>query len=55
MIERGTGPLGRVWQTGEPASSEDAAHEPSYPRAEAAAREGLRGALWMPIGHACSA
>ena len=48
-VEPGTGPLGRVWRTGMPASSEDAAHEPDYPRAEAAAREGLRGALWMPI------
>jgi diguanylate cyclase (GGDEF)-like protein/PAS domain S-box-containing protein len=50
VIERGTGPLGRVWRTGRPYSSEDAAHEPDYPRAGAAAREGLRGALWMPIG-----
>ncbi len=49
VIERGTGPLGRVWRTGAPYSSEDAAQEPDYPRAGAAAREGLRGALWMPI------
>ena len=49
MVGRGVGPLGRVWQTGEPATSEDAALEPGYPRAEAAAREGLRGALWIPI------
>ena len=47
VVERGAGPLGRVWQTGAPASSEDAALEPGYPRADAAAREGLRGALWM--------
>ena len=50
VIERGTGPLGRVWTSGRPAASEDAALEPDYPRAEAAAREGLRGALWVPIG-----
>ncbi len=49
VIERGTGPLGRVWRSGRPYSSEDAAHEPEYPRAGAAAREGLRGTLWLPI------
>jgi diguanylate cyclase (GGDEF)-like protein/PAS domain S-box-containing protein len=50
VISRGTGPLGRVWESGVPATSEDAPHEPNYPRAAVAAREGLRGALWMPVG-----
>ena len=50
VIRRGVGPLGRVWSSGRPSSSEDAVQEPGYPRAEAAAREGLHGALWLPIG-----
>ena len=50
VIRRGAGPLGRVWSSGRPSSSEDAVQEPGYPRAEAAAREGLHGALWLPIG-----
>jgi diguanylate cyclase (GGDEF)-like protein/PAS domain S-box-containing protein len=48
-IPRGVGPLGKVWSTGQPTSTEDAPNEPDYPRAEAAAREGLRGAVWLPI------
>jgi diguanylate cyclase (GGDEF)-like protein/PAS domain S-box-containing protein len=48
-IPRGVGPLGKVWSTGQPASTEDAPNEPDYPRAVPAAREGLRGAVWLPI------
>ncbi|MEA2358633.1 MAG: hypothetical protein QOI62_1893 [Solirubrobacteraceae bacterium] len=48
-IARGQGPLGRVWSTGAPASSEAVADEPDYPRARAAARDGLRAGLWLPI------
>jgi diguanylate cyclase (GGDEF)-like protein/PAS domain S-box-containing protein len=48
-ISRGHGPLGRVWSTGAPASSQAVADEPDYPRAHAAARDGLRSALWIPV------
>ena len=49
LIPRGSGPLGRVWDTSEIATSDDTAHEPGYHRAEVAQRMGLDHALLVPI------
>jgi two-component system, cell cycle sensor histidine kinase and response regulator CckA len=45
----GVGLAGRVWQSGEPAWVEDAGREPRLPRAEAAAKAGLHGAICLPV------
>jgi two-component system sensor histidine kinase/response regulator len=46
---RGIGMPGRVWATGQPAWIPDVVHDPNFPRAEAAARDGLHGALGAPV------
>ncbi|HEX3148911.1 MAG TPA: MASE1 domain-containing protein [Gemmataceae bacterium] len=45
----GLGLPGRVWMHGEPAWIPDVAMDANFPRASAAARDGLRGALAFPI------
>jgi two-component system cell cycle sensor histidine kinase/response regulator CckA len=45
----GLGLPGRVWQSGEPAWSEDAGRDPGFPHSEAAAKAGLRGAICLPV------
>jgi PAS domain S-box-containing protein len=45
----GVGLPGRVWQSGVPAWIEDVGREPSFPRAEAAAKAGLHGAICLPV------
>jgi PAS domain S-box-containing protein len=46
---RGIGMPGRVWKSGHPAWIPDVAADDNFPRAPAAAREGLRAALGFPI------
>jgi two-component system sensor histidine kinase/response regulator len=46
---RGVGLPGRVWATGQPAWIADVVRDPNFPRAEAAARDGLHGALGAPV------
>ena len=48
-IARGVGPLGRAWASRRPSRTIDAPAERNYPRAEVAARAGLRGGLWVPV------
>src|SRR5262249_37971062 len=49
----GVGLPGRVWASGEPAWIEDVVKDANFPRAAAAARDGLHGAFAFPIlvGH----
>jgi PAS domain S-box-containing protein len=46
---RGIGLPGRVWATAQPAWIEDVVGDPNFPRASAAAREGLHGAVAFPV------
>jgi two-component system, sensor histidine kinase and response regulator len=46
---RGIGLPGRVWATGQPAWIPDVVRDSNFPRAEAAARDGLHGALGAPV------
>ena len=48
-FERGVGLPGRVWATGRPAFIADVTQDANFPRAPAAAREGLHAALGFPI------
>ena len=48
-FERGVGLPGRVWATGKPSWIEDVVGDPIFPRASAAAREGLHGAVAFPV------
>ena len=48
-FDLGVGLPGRVWQSGEPVWVPDVASAHNLPRAEAAAKEGLHGALGVPI------
>jgi PAS domain S-box-containing protein len=45
----GIGLPGRVWQSGEPVWVVDIAQDVSFPRAEVATKEGLRGAFCFPV------
>src|SRR6516164_3564752 len=45
----GVGLPGRVWSTGRAASIADVVHDPNFPRAAAAAKDGLHGAFGFPI------
>jgi signal transduction histidine kinase/DNA-binding response OmpR family regulator/HPt (histidine-containing phosphotransfer) domain-containing protein len=45
----GVGLPGRVWQSGRAAWIPDVVHDPNFPRAPIAAREGLHGAFGFPI------
>ena len=45
----GVGLPGRVWSTGRAAWIADVVHEPNFPRAAAAAKDGLHGAFGFPI------
>src|SRR6476469_502691 len=45
----GVGLPGRVWSTGRAAWIADVVHEPNFPRAAAAAKDGLHGAFAFPI------
>jgi two-component system, sensor histidine kinase and response regulator len=46
---RGVGLPGRVWATARPSWILDVVHDPNFPRASAAAREGLHAAFGFPI------
>jgi PAS domain S-box-containing protein len=46
---KGVGLPGRIWATGEPARINNVVNDPNFPRAPAAAREGLQGAFGFPI------
>ena len=46
---RGTGLPGRVWATGEPLWIRDVVHDLNFPRAPAAARDGLHAAVGFPV------
>src|SRR6516225_1858994 len=46
---RGIGLPGRVWSTGRAAWIADVVHAPNFPRAPAAAKDGLHGAFCFPI------
>ncbi|HEX8707863.1 MAG TPA: PAS domain S-box protein [Pyrinomonadaceae bacterium] len=48
-FERGMGLPGRVWESGEPAWIADIAANGNFPRAAAAARQGLHGAFGFPV------
>jgi PAS domain S-box-containing protein len=48
----GVGLPGRVWETGEPAWVVDAPRDPNFPRASAAAAEGLHAAMCFPLPNA---
>jgi diguanylate cyclase (GGDEF)-like protein len=48
-LAHGVGLPGRVWATGEPAWTADLAADSSFPRAQVAARAGLRAALCVPV------
>ena len=48
-LHRGEGLAGRAWESGEAVWVEDVLHEAGEPRALAAVRGGLRGALAVPI------
>jgi PAS domain S-box-containing protein len=45
----GVGMPGRIWASGQPAWIPDILRDDNFPRAEVAAREGLRGAFGLPI------
>ena len=45
----GVGLPGRVWSTGRAAWIADVVHDPNFPRAAAAAKDGLHGAFGFPI------
>ena len=45
----GSGLPGRVWASGAPAYIRDVIHDPNFPRANIAAREGMRGDFAFPI------
>jgi hypothetical protein len=45
----GIGLPGRVWNTGRAAWIADVVHDPNFPRAPAAAKDGLHGAFCFPI------
>lgn len=46
----GVGLPGRVWADGKPAWVRDVVHDANFPRADAAVRSGLHGALAFPVG-----
>jgi PAS domain S-box-containing protein len=48
-FQPGAGLPGRVWSSAEPAWVADVENDASFPRAEAAARQGLRGAFAFPV------
>jgi PAS domain S-box-containing protein len=48
-LPRGAGLPGRVWADGKPAWVRDVAADPNFPRAAAAARDGLRAAFALPV------
>jgi len=50
---KGVGLPGRVWATGEPVWLSDAAEDPEFLRASEAARDGVHGAVFVPVhvGH----
>jgi signal transduction histidine kinase/DNA-binding response OmpR family regulator len=48
-FRHGVGLPGRVWSTGRAAWIADVVHEPNFPRAAAAAKDGLHGAFGFPI------
>jgi PAS domain S-box-containing protein len=50
---KGVGLPGRVWATGEPVWLSDAAEDPEFLRASEAAKEGVHGAVFVPVyvGH----
>jgi hypothetical protein len=45
----GAGLPGRVWASGQSAWVPDVVKDPNFPRAQAAARAGLHGALGFPV------
>src|SRR5882724_5997867 len=49
VFPRGVGLPGRVWSTGRAAWIADVVHDPNFPRAAAAAKDGLHGAFGFPI------
>jgi PAS domain S-box-containing protein len=49
-FKAGTGLPGRVWATGDPAWIVDLADDRNFPRAESAARAGLKTAFCFPLG-----
>jgi two-component system sensor histidine kinase/response regulator len=49
LLARGVGLPGRVWAAGEPVWIPDVVHDPNFPRAPVAAREGLHAAFGFPI------
>src|SRR5215472_4710558 len=48
-FRRGVGLPGRVWATAQPSWIPDVVHDPNFPRARVAAREGLHAAFGFPI------
>ena len=48
-MARGVGLPGRVWKSGEPAWITDVVSDPNFPRASAAATEGLHTGFAFPI------
>jgi signal transduction histidine kinase/DNA-binding response OmpR family regulator/HPt (histidine-containing phosphotransfer) domain-containing protein len=48
-FSRGVGLPGRVWESGTAAWIPDVVHDPNFPRAPYAAKEGLHGAFGFPI------
>lgn len=49
LFSPGVGLPGRVWSTGQPVWIVDILDDPNFPRAESAARAGLRGGFGFPI------